>query len=190
MFIQNASAATLLIWGDSLSAAYGIAQETAWPKLLEQKLQSEGYRYPVINASISGETSAGGRVRLPAALAEHKPAVVIIELGANDGLRGLPIAALRSNLDSMIRAAQGAGAKVLLIGMRMPPNFGPQYTGKFQETYATLAKEHKTALLPFLFEGFATREELFQGDNLHPTSPAQPLILQNIWPLLKPLLKK
>ncbi|MET7014015.1 arylesterase [Uliginosibacterium flavum] len=190
MFIQNASAATLLIWGDSLSAAYGIEQNTAWPKLLEQKLQSEGYRYPVINASISGETTAGGRVRLPAALAEHKPAVVIIELGANDGLRGLPLAALRSNLDSMIRAAQGTGAKVVLIGMRMPPNFGPLYTGKFQETYAALAKERKTALLPFLFDGFATRAELFQADMLHPTSAAQPLILQNIWPVLKPLLKK
>lgn len=190
MFIQNASAASLLIWGDSLSAAYGIEQETAWPRLLDQKLQSEGYRYQIINASISGETTAGGLVRLPAALAAHKPAVVIIELGANDGLRGLPIPALRKNLDSMIRAAQGAGAKVMLIGMRMPPNFGPLYTGKFQETYSSLAKEYKTALLPFLFEGFGTREELFQGDNLHPTTVAQPLILQNIWPVLKPLLKK
>jgi acyl-CoA thioesterase I len=190
MFVQSSSAATLLIWGDSLSAAYGIPQETAWPRLLDQKLQREGYRYQIVNASISGETSAGGLARLPAALSEHKPAIVIIELGANDGLRGLPIAAMRSNLDAMIRASQGAGAKVMLIGMRMPPNFGPIYTTKFQEIYGTLAKERKTALLPFMMEGFALREDLFQNDNLHPTSAAQTLILQNVWPALKPLLKK
>ncbi|MDP5239585.1 arylesterase [Uliginosibacterium sp. 31-16] len=190
MSIQSASAATLLIWGDSLSAAYGIDQKTAWPALLEQKLQGEGYRYKLVNASISGETTAGGLTRLPAALAEHKPAVVIIELGANDGLRGLPVPAMRSNLDAMIRATQSAGAKVMLIGMRMPPNFGPVYTTKFQETFSGLAKERKTALLPFMMEGFAQRDELFQGDNLHPTSAAQPLIIQNLWPVLKPLLRK
>lgn len=190
MFVQSSSASTLLIWGDSLSAAYGIPQETAWPRLLDQKLQREGYRYQIVNASISGETSSGGLARLPAALSEHKPAIVIIELGANDGLRGLPIAAMRNNLDAMIRASQGAGAKVMLIGMRMPPNFGPIYTTKFQEIYGTLAKERKTALLPFMMEGFALREDLFQNDNLHPTSAAQTLILQNVWPALKPLLKK
>jgi acyl-CoA thioesterase I len=188
--IQNVSAATLLIWGDSLSAAYGIDQQTAWPKLLEQKLQAEGYRYQVVNASISGETSAGGLTRLPISLAEHKPAIVIIELGANDGLRGLPTSALRNNLDKMIQKAQSSGAKVLLIGMRMPPNFGLRYTEKFQEIFSSLASTRKTALLPFMMEGFAQRSDLFQADGLHPTTSAQPLILQNIWPVLQPLLKK
>ena len=174
MMSFNAGAATLLVWGDSLSAGYGLAQEAAWPALLERKLSAEGYRYRLVNASISGETSAGGLSRLPAALKEHKPAVVILELGANDGLRGLPVAALRANLAQMIELARKAGARVLLIGMRMPPNFGPQYTTKFQQTYAELAQVHKTALLPFMMEGFAQRGELFQADGLHPTAAAQP----------------
>lgn len=188
--IPNALAAKILIWGDSLSAGYGIAQEQAWPRLLERKLASEGYRHTISNASISGETSAGGLSRLPEALAREKPAVVIIELGANDGLRGLPVPAMRKNLDAMIRTTQASGARVMLIGMRMPPNFGPAYTQKFQQTYSELAQQYKTALLPFMMEGFAERSELFQGDNLHPTAAAQPLILANVWPVLKPLLRK
>ncbi|NSL55125.1 arylesterase [Uliginosibacterium aquaticum] len=188
--IQNALAANILVWGDSLSAGYGIAQEQAWPQLLSRKLVTEGYRHTVINASISGETSAGGLTRLPAALTRDKPSIVIIELGANDGLRGLPVPAMRKNLDAMIRSAQASGARVMLIGMRMPPNFGPVYTQKFQQTYSELAQQYKTALLPFMMEGFAERSELFQGDNLHPTAEAQPLILANVWSALKPLLRK
>jgi acyl-CoA thioesterase-1 len=185
-----AQAARILIWGDSLSAGYGIALEKSWPHLLDDKLAVEGYRYTLVNASISGETSSGGRNRLPAELERSHPAIVIIALGANDGLRGQPVSALRGNLESMVRASQAAGAKVLLIGMRMPPNFGPAYTQKFQQTYAELAALYKTALLPFMMEGFAPRSELFQGDHLHPTAEAQPLILQNLWPALKPLLHK
>lgn len=181
---------TILIWGDSLSAAYGIPQESAWPSLLARKLSSEGYRHQISNPSISGETSAGGLQRLPETLARTQPAIVILELGANDGLRGLPLPALRKNLASMIQLSQQAGAKVMLIGMRMPPNFGPVYTQKFQQVFADLAKEYKTALLPFMMEGFAQRAELFQSDNLHPAPAAQPLILNNIWPVLKPLLGK
>ncbi|MDO6385157.1 arylesterase [Uliginosibacterium sp. 31-12] len=188
--IQNALAANILVWGDSLSAGYGIAQEQAWPQLLSRKLAAEGYRHTVINASISGETSAGGLSRLPAALTRDKPSIVIIELGANDGLRGLPVPAMRKNLDAMIRSAQASGARVMLIGMRMPPNFGPVYTQKFQQTYSELAQQYKTALLPFMMEGFAERSELFQSDNLHPTAEAQPLILANVWSALKPLLRK
>jgi len=188
--VHVANAASVLVWGDSLSAGYGIAQEKAWPTLLGKKLISEGYRHSVSNASISGETSAGGLARLPAALARTKPAVVVIELGANDGLRGLPIKAMRANLGAMIRLVTKAGARVVLVGMRMPPNFGPVYTQKFQQTYADLAAEHKTALVPFMMEGFADKEELFQADNLHPTAEAQPLVLANIWPVLKPLLGK
>ncbi|PLK48832.1 arylesterase [Uliginosibacterium sp. TH139] len=188
--IQNALAANILVWGDSLSAGYGIAQEQAWPQLLSRKLATEGYRHTVINASLSGETSAGGLSRLPAALTRDKPSIIIIELGANDGLRGLPVPAMRKNLDAMIRSAQASGARVMLIGMRMPPNFGPVYTQKFQQTYSELAQQYKTALLPFMMEGFAERSELFQGDNLHPTAEAQPLILANVWSALKPLLRK
>lgn len=180
----------MLIWGDSLSAGYGIAQDRAWPVLLGKKLLAEGYRHSVNNASISGETTAGGLARLPEALARTKPTIVVIELGANDGLRGLPIKAMQSNLDAMIQLSSKAGARVLLVGIRMPPNFGPVYTQKFQQTYAELASKHKTALLPFLMEGFADKADMFQADQLHPTAEAQSLLLGNIWPALKPLLGK
>jgi acyl-CoA thioesterase I len=181
---------TILVWGDSLSAGYGIDQASAWPTLLGQKLAREGYRYEVANASISGETTAGGRSRLAAALTQYRPAVVIIELGANDGLRGLSLKAMRDNLGAMISASQGAGAKVLLVGMRMPPNFGPAYTQKFQATFSDLSSEMKIGLVPFLMEGFAQRRELFQADSVHPIAEAQPLIVANIWPALKPLINK
>lgn len=190
MFFQSAQSATLLVWGDSLSAAYGIAQESAWPILLDHKLAQEGYRYQVINASISGETTAGGLARLPEALARHKPSIILIELGANDGLRSLPLPVMRANLASMIEKSQNAGARVVLIGMRMPPNFGPVFDEKFRTIYAELAKKYNTALVPFMMEGFAQKPELFQGDGIHPLAPAQPLILANIWPTLKPLLGK
>lgn len=180
----------ILIWGDSLSAGYGIDQSTAWPRLLGQKLSGEGFRYEVINASISGETTAGGRSRIADALKQHQPAVVIIELGANDGLRGLSLKAMRDNLSAIIAASQQAKAKVVLVGMHMPPNFGPAYTQKFQETFTDLSSEFKTALVPFMMEGFAGKPELFQADTIHPKAEAQPLILANVWPALKPILRK
>lgn len=176
--------------GDSLSAGYGIDQRSAWPVLLEQKLKTEGYRYEVHNASISGETTSGGRTRMTEALQRTKPEVVIIELGANDGLRGLSIKAMRENLDAMIMASQQIGAKVLLIGMRMPPNLGQSYTNKFQETFGQLAKARNTALVPFFFEGIAASRDLFQADGMHPVAQAQPRLLDNVWPALRPLLKK
>ena len=190
MFFQSAQSATLLVWGDSLSAAYGIAQESAWPTLLEHKLTQEGYRYQVVNASISGETTAGGLARLPEALSRNKPSIILIELGANDGLRSLPLPAMRANLASMIEKSQAAGARIVLIGMRMPPNFGPVFDEKFRSIYTELAKKYNTGLVPFMMEGFAQKADLFQGDGIHPLAPAQPMILNNIWPALKPLLGK
>ena len=176
--------------GDSLSAGYGIDQNAAWPSLLAEKLKNEGYRYEVHNASISGETTSGGRARMAEALQRTQPQVVIVELGANDGLRGLSLKSMRENLDAMITASQSAGAKVLLVGMRMPPNLGQNYTEKFQTSFSDLAKSHKTALVPFLFEGIAGQRELFQADGLHPIASAQPRLLDNVWPQLRTLLKK
>lgn len=177
------------MFGDSLSAGYGIARQAAWPSLLETRLKDSGYSHTVVNASISGETTAGGRSRLPAALKQHQPRIVIIELGANDGLRGLPVASMRDNLNAMIRSSQQAGARVMLVGMRIPPNYGRDYTEKFSATFTELAKEHKTALVPFLFEGFALRADAFQADRLHPTAASQPLMLDTIWKQLQPLLR-
>jgi acyl-CoA thioesterase-1 len=183
------AAATILVFGDSLSAGYGIARQDAWPSLLETRLKDSGYSYAVVNASISGETTAGGRSRLPEAIRQHQPKVVIIELGANDGLRGLPVASMRDNLQAMIKSSQQAGARVMIVGMRIPPNYGRDYTEKFASTFTELAREHKAALVPFLFEGFALRADAFQPDRLHPTAAAQPLMLETIWKQLKPLLK-
>lgn len=184
-----AATKTVLIMGDSLSAGYGIAQQSAWPVIIGQRITQAKIPYAVANASISGETTAGGRSRIDAELARHKPAVVVIELGANDGLRGLSLKQMRDNLDMMVKASQKAGARVMLIGMQMPPNFGQSYTQKFRDTFSDLAKEHKTALLPFLMEGFAEKRELFQADGIHPTAEAQKTIADNVWPVLRPLLK-
>jgi acyl-CoA thioesterase-1 len=183
------AAQNILVFGDSLSAGYGIAKQDAWPSLLATRLKDSGYSYAVVNASISGETTAGGRSRLPALLKQQQPKIVIIELGANDGLRGLPVAAMRDNLQTMVKWSQQAGARVMLVGMRIPPNYGRDYTEKFTATFTELAKEHKTALVPFLFEGFALRAEAFQADRLHPTAASQPLMLDTIWKQLKPLLR-
>lgn len=187
--IAAPAAATILVFGDSLSAGYGIARQDAWPSLLETRLKDSGYSYAVVNASISGETTAGGRSRLPEAIKQHQPKVVIIELGANDGLRGLPVASMRDNLQSMVKLSQQAGARVMLVGMRIPPNYGRDYTEKFAATFTELSKEHKTALVPFLFEGFAGKVDAFQPDRLHPTAATQPLMLDTIWKQLKPLLR-
>lgn len=179
----------LLVYGDSLSAAYGIAQKEGWVTLLEQRLRQKRPDYTVANASISGETSSGGASRIEAALAQYRPRIVIVALGANDGLRGLPVAQMRDNLSAIIRAAQKAGARVLLVGIKMPPNYGPQYTREFELAFAALSKQHKAAFVPFLLEGIAGRRENFLDDNLHPTAQVQPMILENVWKGLAPLLR-
>ena len=175
--------------GDSLSAAYGIARGRGWVALLEERLKREQKDYSVVNASISGETSGGGRARLKPLLERHTPAVVILELGANDGLRGLSISQLRGNLEDMIVRSQKAGARVLLVGVQLPPNYGEEYTGRFDAVFRDLAKKHRTGLVPFLMEDFAGKRELFLDDRLHPNEKAQPLILESVWRGLRPLLK-
>lgn len=182
------AAKTVLVFGDSLSAGYGIRPLEAWPALLEKRLSERRLNYNVANLSISGETTAGGRSRLAAALREHRPSVVVIALGANDGLRGLPLAQMRANLEHMVTISQQAGARVALLGMRLPPNYGP-YAEQFFQTFSELAKQHKTAYLPFLLEPVATQPTMFQADQLHPTTKAQPLILDHVWPALQPLLR-
>ena len=185
---QNAAAGTILIVGDSISAGFGLDTRLGWVSLLEQRLSKEGHDDKVINASISGDTSAGGLARLPALLAEHKPDVVIVELGGNDGLRGQLPAQLKQNLASMIEASQQAGAKVLLLGMQLPPNYGARYTQAFAAVYGELANEKKVALVPFFLEGVGGKPELMQADRIHPAAGAQGLLLDNVWPVLKPLL--
>ena len=174
--------------GDSLSAGYGIQTEQAWPSLLAQRVSEKRLDYSVANLSISGETTAGGRSRLSQALREHKPAVVVIALGANDGLRGLPLVQMRENLNAMIETARAVGAKVLLAGIRLPPNYGP-YAVAFHASFGEIARQQKIALLDFLLAPIATKQIYFQADNLHPTAAAQPLILDHVWPALAPLLR-
>jgi acyl-CoA thioesterase I len=178
------------VYGDSLSAAYGMPERRGWVALLEERLKRERPDYSVANASISGETTAGGLARIGKVLERLKPAIVILQLGANDGLRGLPVAAMKQNLAAIIEQSQQAGAKVLLVGMRLPPNYGDPYTKAFERAFADLAKSHRTALLPFLLEGFGDKVEQFQPDRIHPTEPAQPAVLKNVWAALHPLLKK
>jgi acyl-CoA thioesterase-1 len=181
---------TVLVLGDSLSAEYGLARGTGWVTLMENRLKAEKIDASIINASISGETTSGGRARLPALLEQHRPSVVIIELGGNDGLRGLPITATEANLNAMINAAQKTNAKVLLVGMQIPPNYGRAYTEQFASMYSRVAKDKKILLVPFLLEGVANQEQLFQADRIHPTAGAQPIMLSNVWPHVKPLLLK
>ncbi|MDY0072935.1 MAG: arylesterase [Thauera sp.] len=179
---------SILVWGDSLSAGYGLERGEDWPALLQQRLQAEAHPHQVINGSVSGETSAGGRSRLPAALSAHSPSIVILELGANDGLRGLPPAQMAANLNAMIDAAQAAGARVLLVGMQIPPNYGPIYTRRFSEVFSELATARQLAFVPFLLEGFATDASQFLDDGLHPTAAAQHKVLDTVWQELQPLL--
>jgi acyl-CoA thioesterase-1 len=182
---------TVLVLGDSLSSAYGLPRESGWVKLLADRLASPfggGGKYSVVNASIAGETTSGGRTRLPALLKEHRPEVVVIELGGNDALRGLSLAAMRDNLAAMTAASRAAGAKVLLIGMQVPPNYGPEYAMRFASTFAEIARAQKAALVPFLLVGFADRREYFQSDGIHPNERAQSRMLETVWPVLRPLL--
>jgi acyl-CoA thioesterase-1 len=171
----------ILVFGDSLSAGYGLPQGKGWVDLLRQRLQQSGSPYQVVNASISGETTLGGRNRLAGVLAAHRPQVVILELGGNDALRGQSLNQVRENLVRMVRAAQAAKARVLLLGMRIPPNYGPDYTKKFQQTYAEVARQTKSELVPFVMEGFAEQREMFQADGVHPSVQAQGQMLENVW---------
>lgn len=185
--------AHILVLGDSLSAEYGLARGQGWVALLEQQLIQQKIPAAITNASISGETTAGGRARLPALLKQHQPSVVIIELGGNDALRGLPLSGTRDNLRAMTQAAQHSGAQVLLLGMQMPPNYGQRYTQEFEQLFTQVAQEHQTSLVPFFLKGIADTANpvaLFQSDRIHPTAQAQPLMLNNIWPLLRKMLAK
>jgi acyl-CoA thioesterase-1 len=189
-FGAAAAEKSILVFGDSLSAAYGLARSRGWVALLEDRLQRERLDYSVVNASVSGETSAGGRARIADALAKERPAVVIVELGGNDGLRGLPVEQMKANLAAIIERSRASGARVLLLGVRMPPNYGPEYTAAFGNAFAELARKHRVALVPNMLEGFGEQRELFQPDNIHPTAEAQPLILERVWPALLSLLNE
>lgn len=186
----GASERTILVLGDSLSAGYGIKPAQGWVALLEQRLRDQGYGYRVVNASVSGETSGGGLQRLPRALELHQPAVVIVELGANDGLRGLSVPLTSDNLTKIVTEAKTSGAQVLLVGMLLPPNYGPRYTKDFTSMYRNIATNAKVPLVPFLLQSVALKPELLQSDGLHPTAPAQPALLDTVWPQLKTLLKR
>ncbi len=181
---------TILVFGDSLSAAYGIRPEQGWVALLGQRLQAQGYGYQLVNASVSGETTQGGLERLPRALELHHPQLVVLELGANDALRGLPLAVTRSNLGRMIELAQGAGARVLLVGIRIPPNYGPRYTEEFAAIYPAVAQQYHLPLVPFLLQDVALNPQRMQEDGMHPNAAGEPQVLETVWPYLKPLLKK
>jgi acyl-CoA thioesterase-1 len=187
----RAEAPVILVFGDSISAGYGLARvEQGWVELLKARLSAQGYGYQVVNASVSGETTAGGLARLPRALELHHPNIVILELGGNDGLRALPIPQMRANLTQMIELATAAGAKVLLLGMRMPPNYGQQYTDQFAMVFSDLAHDKRLPLVPFLLTDIALTPALLQGDDIHPNAAGQPVLLENVWPQLKPLLHK
>jgi acyl-CoA thioesterase-1 len=179
----------ILVFGDSLSAGYGIRVEQGWVSLLAQKIQQEGYGFQVVNASVSGETSAGGLARLPRALSLHQPRIVLLELGANDGLRGLPMQQTQDNLGKMIALLQQQHITVLLLGLQLPPNYGERYTSGFTAMYRSLKEQYHVPLLPFLLENVALKSDLMQADGLHPNEQGQPLLLDNVWPTLVPMLR-
>jgi acyl-CoA thioesterase-1 len=185
-----AAARTVLVFGDSLSAAYGLAAQQGWVHLLGERIETARLPWKVVNASVSGETTSGGLRRLPEDLKRHKPAAVVIELGANDALRGQPVAAIRANLERMIDMARRARAEPVLVGVMIPPNYGIDYAVEFRELFPALAKKHRIAYVPFLLAGVVENPDLFQADQLHPTAAAQPIILDNVWPTLEPLLRK
>lgn len=187
---QANPAPVLLVVGDSISAGYGLAQGESWVDLLAARLREGGYRERVVNASISGDTTAGGRARLAALLREHRPAIVVIELGGNDALRGGNLDVTRANLDAMVTDAQKAGARPMLLGMQLPPNYGSAYVNRFGALFGEVAKAHRIPAVPFLFQGFAEDLTQFQADRIHPVAAAQPRILANVWPVLQPLLGK
>jgi acyl-CoA thioesterase-1 len=185
-----ASERTLLVFGDSLSAAYGLRTDQGWVTLLQQRLQAQGYGYRVVNASVSGETTEGGRNRLTRALMQHQPELVILELGGNDGLRGLPVKDIRANMSQMMVAIRKSGAKQLLVGIQIPPNYGPQYAGAFAGMYGALAKEQNVPLVPFLLDSVALNMQLMQADGIHANAQGQPRLLENVWTHLQPMLRR
>ena len=185
-----ASQNTLLVVGDSISAAYGVPSETAWVELLRDRIESQDLDWTVVNASISGETTDGGLRRLPGLLEAHDPTIVVIELGGNDGLRGFPPNVIESNLANMIEQVRDTGATPLLVGMQIPPNYGQRYTTMFADIFPTLSDRYNTPLVPFFLDGIYDQDGLMQGDGIHPTEEAQPRLLNNIWPKLEPLLNK
>ena len=187
----KAETPVILVFGDSISAGYGLARvDQGWVALLQTRLKDQEYVYQVVNASVSGETTAGGLARLPRALTLHQPKIVILELGGNDGLRALPIAQMRANLVHMVDLATAAGAQVLLLGMRIPPNYGPDFTEQFRLSYSDLARDKKLPLVPFLLNDIALFPNLMQSDGIHPNELGQPKLLDNVWPSLKPLLRR
>ena len=185
----EAARPVIVVLGDSISAEYGLPRDTGWVALLRQRLTEERIDYSVANASISGDTTSGGRARLPALMQRLKPGIVIVELGANDALRGVPLATTEANLRTIIEEAQQGHAKVVLVGMYVPPNYGPDYTQKFHGIYGQLAKQLRVPLVPFLLAGIADKPDMFQADQIHPTQQAQPVLLNNVWPAVKPLLR-
>lgn len=184
-----AAAKNLLVFGDSLSAGYGLPRDQGWAALLARRIQEQGLPYSVVNASLSGETTAGGVKRIEGALKSHRPSLVVLELGANDGLRGVGLDTMRRNLETMVQACRRAGAEVVLVGMRLPPNYGREYAKKFHQAFLDVARRNRAAVVPFLFEGFADNARYFQPDGVHPTSEAQPIMLETVWRALRPLLK-
>jgi acyl-CoA thioesterase I len=187
---EGANRPVILVVGDSLSAGYGVPIDATWVALLQRRLASEGYGYRVVNASVSGETTGGARARLPRALELHEPEIVILELGGNDGLRGLPLKQVRENFTVMIEGAQAAGAKVVLAGMRIPPNYGPAYADDFHALYGELAERYDLPLVEFFLEEVALDDKLMQADGIHPTPAAQPYLLRNLWPALQQVIEK
>jgi len=185
-----AASPVILVMGDSLSAGYGVNVDATWVALLQRRLTDQGYGYRLVNASVSGETTGGARPRLPRALQLHKPAIAIIELGGNDGLRGLPIRQVKDNLEAMVVQARAAGSQPLLVGMRIPPNYGPEYAEQFHAMYGELAKKLNVPVLDFFLERVALNDKMMQADGIHPNATGQPLLLDTLWPILKPLLKK
>lgn len=184
------AARTLLVFGDSLSAGYGLPQRNGWVTLLQKRLAEGGYDYKVVNASISGETTVGGKNRISQLLRRHKPEVLLLQLGANDGLRGARLTDIQRHLAAIVTVCKRAGTEVVLLGMRLPPNYGAEYADGFQAVYADVARQHRIALVPFLLEGFAEKRQLFQHDGIHPKLEAQPLMLDNVWPVLQSVLTK
>ena len=185
-----ASTPKILVLGDSISAGYGLAANEGWVSLLQNRLKTQGYGYRVVNASVTGETTTGGLARLPRALSLHQPVIVVIELGGNDGLRGLPLDTSRANLQKMIDLSRSAGAAVLLLGMKIPPNYGPRYASEFERLYADLARRNKLAFEPFFLDKIALADGMMQEDGIHPTAKAQPIMLETLWPRLRPLLRR
>jgi len=181
---------TILVLGDSVSAGYGLASNEGWVALLQSRLKAQGYGYRVVNASVSGETTTGGLARLPRALSVHRPQIVIVELGGNDGLRALPLETSRRNLERIIETSQTSGARVLLLGMKIPPNYGPRYSQGFEQLFRDLARRYRLPFEPFFLEKIALAPGMMQADGLHPTAQAQPVMLDTVWPVLKPLLRR